>query len=339
MGTMKENGKRVLAFGLIACVLAALWAGAAAATGTDGAGGPGEACILTPQFQVLKQNIRSPSGRTVEIEVAVGGRQAPECGPVQYGVDFTNAYDAPTFYLGVSGAGERQNLFMLEPGQVRIFKMYAGIVPGTAMGNYTLQMTAYSEADHWKQTSQNVSIQVEAMEAGDTYWATQLYVGWNTVPFADGVGVFGCPAISEGYVYSPSREDYVRMVREGATFAPADGAVLPAGEKNSGLFVFSKQRCAIQSLVPPEIFERTAVPQEKEHLLTASPVWTGLNSTQLAAEYCPGMPPALEGSPNPLPISLWNAFEQRWERLGNRTIQNGQVLRLHERTFACSLGG
>ncbi len=339
MGLMKKNRKRIPALGIMALAIAVLLMSVAAATGTSDATPPSAACILTPQFGIADANISADGGGVAHLRVVIGARQAPECGPMQYGVDFTNAYDAHKFYLGVQGAKDKRNLVTLAPGELKMFDLYVGVVPGTKADAYKLQVTAYSEADHWKQESKPVQVTVLPARADETYWATPLSVGWNTIPYAEGVGVFGCPAITEGYVYSPSMDDFVRMVREGATFAPMGTEALPAGEKNGGLFVFSKQRCAMQSLVPPEIFERVPMAQEKEQLLTASPAWAGLNSTQLAQKYCPEMPDALKGAYNPMPISVWNALEQRWEKLGDKPIGNGQVLRLHERTFACALGG
>ncbi|MFH1095637.1 MAG: hypothetical protein V1728_05465 [Candidatus Micrarchaeota archaeon] len=336
---MNENKKRILALGLVALTLAVLLMSAAAATGTGDATGPGGACILTPQFEIADANVSARAGEVGHLRVVIGGRQAAECGPMQFGVDFTNAYDASKFYLGVQGAKDKRNLVTLAPGELKMFDLYAGVVPGTAAGSYKLQVTAYSEADHWKQTSKPVSLTVLPAKADETYWATPLSVGWNTIPYAEGVSVFGCPAITEGYAYSPSLGDFVRMVREGATFSPMGTDAMPAGEKNGGLFVFSKKRCVMQSLVPPEIFQRAPVAQEKEQLLTVSPDWTDLNATQLAKKYCPQIPDALVRGYNPMPISVWNAVEQRWEKLGANLIQNGQVLRLHERTFACALGG
>ena len=190
---MEKKGKNILLAAFFAALLVVSLASAAGAAAQVQSG-----CAVFPGLSLGDDKITVIAGRISTVPITITGPQGASCGSVQYGVDFTNGYDGKHFVLALNGLQER-NLFELGAGKEKTFEGLIGVPPGTEPGNYTIQVTAYLEADHWKQVSKTISVEVKPAAGSDTVWATNLNIGWNLVPYAEGIGVYGCDDIITGY--------------------------------------------------------------------------------------------------------------------------------------------
>ena len=327
----------------LAALSGAAYLAAAGATGTPsaaaGTGGaadtPGTAayyaaCSAAPIVSLDREALSMRAGNVEQIKISVTGSQPARCGIKQYGVDFTNGYDAQNFELALLGSQQR-NVFYLSPGQTKEFAGIIGAKPGAEAGNYTIQVTGYLESDHWKQASKSISVHTGKRADSDTMWKTQLQIGWNAVPYVSGIGAFGCPDITTAYRYSPSLGDYVVMQRYGAVFVSSAQSEM-ANEKFSGLFVFATSRCTIESSVPPSAFNAT-INANGGQLLSMPPAWQGENASGIIA-WCSSFKPGGNGT---MGISHWDARSQKWIPAAvNGTFYNGEVLKVGS-SFDCPL--
>jgi hypothetical protein len=289
-------------------------------------------CFNAPEISVSEPSISLLPGRLSEVKITVRGTQPQVCGVQTYGVDFTNAYDAENFELAIFGKQER-NTFPLAPGETREFVGLVGAKIGAQAGNRTIQVTGYLEMDHWKQSSKNIAVKVGAQADSDAVWRTPLKIGWNLVPYVDGSGLFGCPNITQGYRYFPSKQDYVVMGRFGALFSPMPNEKAIPGGELGGIFVFSTLRCTMESRHPPQSFG-TSVPLQGGQLLSMTPAWHGKKASDIISE-CQSQSGGANAS---VEIGAWDAQSQEWRTLmGSEIIKNGEVLRIKSGTN-CTLG-
>jgi|GEM_PF-3154764 len=326
-----EKGMKGAAFAIfaLACaLLLVLGIGVAyAASGNTDA-----ACSVFPELSLEKGAISSGPGRVATVKISVKGMQGQSCGLQAYGVDFTNGFDGKDFVLAIKGSQER-NLFYLKPGETKTFEGLVGIPPETAAKNYTLQVTAYPESDHWKQASKNFDLEVGAQDAADAYWSTQLQIGWNLVPNAPYLGIYGCPDINTGYRYSAYKGDYITLNRYGAVFSVAPFEQDVANENYGGLFVFSTKRCTLESRVPSDTLRDAQVSLRDGQLLSIPPAWNGQTAGKLVQS-------CMEQSKNPsdaVELKAWDANNQKWTSLPlNQQLKNGEVVRALA-NFDCTL--
>lgn len=317
-----EKKTRLAAIGLaIAGLLLALGAGMAhAAQGSGAIAG----CSSFPQLDVEKSALVSEPGRVATVRITVEGTQDAACGEQLYGLDFTNAYDGKEFALAIKGSQER-NLFYLKPGQNKTFEGLVGIPPGTPARNYTLQVTAYPDSDHWKQESRTISLRVGQQDDSDAHWSTQLEVGWNLMPNAQDLGVYGCPGVNTGYRYSAYKGDYITLNRYGAVFSVAPFEPEIENERYGSLFVFSRERCTMESRVPAYLLKEAKVSLRDGQLLSVPPAWNGATVEALATA-------CMQDSRNPadsVKMELWDASSQRWaEPSAGRKLKNGEAIKV-----------
>ena len=317
---MEKKGKMiVVAFiaALFAVSLASA-AGAAASAQTQ----PG--CSVFPGLSLGDEKITVIAGRLSSVPITVAGVQGASCGSVQYGVDFTNGYEGKQFVLAINGLQER-NLFQLDAGKEKTFEGLVGVPPGTEPGNYTIQVTAYLESDHWKQVSKTITVEVKPAAGSDTVWKTNLNIGWNLVPYAEGIGVYGCDGIITGYRYSPTADEYVQMDRFGALFKPAPFEPNVPDERFGGMFVFSTSRCAMESRVPPETLAGAKVSLFGGQLLSITPAWHGKEAGAIAQECA-----SQSGTQSSLvQLRKWDAKNQEWiTPLQSSILSNGEVWKI-----------
>ncbi len=272
------------------------------------------------------------SGRIVSVQLEVRGTQDESCGPQTYGVDFTNGFDGSEFVLAVKGSLDR-NIFTLQPGQAKTFEGLIGVPPGTLAKNYTIQVTSYPESDHWKQVSKNIQLEVKPQAGSDAYWKTDLTIGWNNIPNAPDLGVYGCPGVTTAYRYSAYKGDYITLNRYGALFVPAPFEPDMENERFGGLFVFSKESCTMESSVAAETFDKAGVSVRGGQLLSIPPAWHNAQVSSIAAA-CKGQ--SHSGS-DTTEIKLWSADRQKWlSPAQSEKLQNGEVWRLVS-NFDCTL--
>jgi hypothetical protein len=193
-------------------------------------------------------------------------------------------------------------------------------------------LTAYLEADHWKQSSRSIVVEVKPEAGNDAYWENGLEIGWNTVPYAKGVAYFGCDGIITGYRYSPSRGDYIVMDRYGPLFSPAPFEQDIENERFGAMFVFSKKRCTLFGRVPSEALAGSEVSLLGGQLLSVPPAWHGQKVSDIVRE-CRKQTKAIAQ----VSVGEWDAKSQKWrELLPEREISNGDALRIDPGS-ACSL--
>jgi len=323
---MKGSALAVLA--LASALLLMLGVGLAHAIQAGSAG----SCDVFPELGLERNTVLSEPGRVATVKINVKGMQDIACGSQTYGVDFTNGYDGQEFALAVKGSQER-NLFYLKPGETNMFEGLIGIPPGTSPGNYTLQIVAYPETDHWKQKSEKVSLQVRQTDASDAYWGTQLQIGWNLIPNVEGLGIYGCPEINTGYRYSAYKGDYITLNRYGAVFSVAPFEQDVENEKFGGLFVFSTQRCTMESRVPAYLLGNSQVSLRDGQLLSIPPAWQGAADEQLVNA-------CMKQSKNPsdkVEMTIWDNDRQKWmSPAAGKQLNNGEVWRALA-NFDCTL--
>ena len=316
---MEKKGNIALAvvFAALLVVSLASAAGAAAQMAQP-------SCSVFPSLSLGDDKITVIAGRLSAMPISVTGAQGSSCGAQQYGVDFTNGYDGKEFVLAINGMQER-NLFQLASGNEKTFEGLIGVPPGTPAGNYTVQITAYLESDHWKQVSKTIEVEVKPAAGSDTGWTTALDIGWNLVPYADGVGVYGCDDIMTGYRYSPTTGEYIQMDRFGALFKPAPFEPNVPDERFGGMFVFSAKRCTMESRVPPETLAGANVSLFGGQLLSITPAWQGKEAGAIAQE-C-----ARQSGTQPSQVQMkrWDAAKQEWITPAQSTIlSNGEVWKI-----------
>ncbi|MFA5930468.1 MAG: hypothetical protein WC861_06310 [Candidatus Micrarchaeia archaeon] len=315
---MEKKGKILLAAFFAALLVVSLASAAGAATQAQ----PG--CAVFPSLSLGDEKITVIAGRLSTVPITITGAQAPSCGSVQYGVDFTNGYDGKQFVLAINGLQER-NLFTLASGKEKAFEGLVGAPPGTPAGNYTIQVTAYLEADHWKQVSKTIKVEVKPAAGSDARWATAINVGWNLVPYAEGIGVYGCDEIITGYRYSPTNGEYVQMDRFGALFKPAPFEPNVENERFGGMFVFSTRRCAMESRVPPEALYGARVSLLGGQLLSIPPAWHGVEASVIAQE-CARQTGTQASQ---VQIRKWDSAKQEWVTPAQSTLlSNGEVWKI-----------
>ena len=318
---MEKERKKGIALPLVLAamaLLALLSAGmlyAATASGSASAD-----CSIAPELRLEKESITTAEGRVATVKMFVKGIQPVSCGSQVYGVDFTNGYDGKEFSLGLQGISGR-NTFALSSGETHEFVGVLSPIPSTTAGDYTLQITAYNDEDHWKQVSQNIAVEVKPHSDADTYWKTPLEIGWNLIPYEAGSAAYGCDAITEAYRYSPSKKDYVEMKRFGPVFQQSDGKDTPPNERFSALFVFSRERCAIESRVAADKFLDAQVQLLGGQLLSVPPAWHGAAAESITS-LC-----EKQGA-GKVEMKKWNADSQRWENVaGADELKNGETLK------------
>lgn len=281
-------------------------------------------CKVLPKLALSTNQSTAAAGRLVSVQISVTGVQPQSCGSQTYGVDFTNGYDGKEFVLAIKGSQDR-NLFTLAPGQEKTFDGLIGAPPGTAAKNYTIQVTAYREDDHWAQVSKPLALEVKPEYGSDTSWSTDLTIGWNNIPYALGTGVYGCPGINTAYRYSPYKGDYIVLNRYGALFEPAPFEPNMENEKFGGLFVFSKERCAMESKVPAEAFNSAAVSLRDGQLLSIPSAWHNAAFSKLFAA-CKSQ---IHSPSDRLEAKIWDADSQTWKTpAASGLMKNGQAVRL-----------
>ena len=317
---MEKKGNIMFA-AFFAALLVVSLASAAGAAATAQAQ-PG--CAAFPGLSLGNEKITVFAGRLASVPITITGAQDASCGSVQYGVDFTNGYDGKQFVLAINGLQER-NLLTLASGKEKTFEGLIGVPPGTEQGNYTIQVTAYLEADHWKQVSKTIQVQVKPAAGSDTTWATNLTIGWNLVPYAEGIGVYGCDNITTGYRYSPTNGEYVQMDRFGALFKPAPFEPNVENERFGGMFVFSTTRCAMESRVPPETLANAKVSLFGGQLISITPAWHGKEASAIAQE-CASQTGTQASS---VQLRKWDAKNQEWVTPAQSAIlSNGEVWKI-----------
>lgn len=312
-----KKGNVALAF--VAALLAISLASAASAQGQAQPG-----CGTVPSLGLGSEKITVVAGRLAVVPITITGAQGASCGSVQYGVDFTNGYDGKQFVLAINGLQER-NLLTLAPGASKPFEGIIGVPPGIEQGNYTIQVTAYLESDHWKQVSKTLQVQVKPAAGSDTAWKSGLDIGWNLIPYVQGTGVYGCDGIITGYRYSPTTGEYVVMDRFGARFSPAPFEPNVPDERFGGMFVFSTSRCTMESRVPQEALENAKVSLFGGQLLSITPAWHGKEAGEIAKE-C-----ASQSGTQASQVQLrkWDAARQEWvEPAQTSMLSNGEVWKI-----------
>ncbi len=305
------------ALGLLLVAAFAFSAGVTSLAGSDA--NTAAKCTVTPQLFIEQENVPISIGSAKTITITVTAMHDVACGPETYGVDFTNAYAGDAFNLAIMGKQER-NLFTLGAGQSRTFGGVIGIPPYTLPGNYTVQVTAYSEDDHWKQVSRNIKIEAKPIN-NYTYWKTDLTIGWNNVPYVEGISLYGCPNITSAYRFSPSKNDYITMNRYGPLLVPARNETVLKNEQFGGLFVFSRERCTVESIVPNERFSEEKLALSGSQLLTIPPAWNN-EPTKILGEACT----ANSNVTATVEMKYWNAGSQKWTSASSVDIlKTGQV--------------
>ena len=314
----KEKKKETAGMVVAGAILLLLYSGILyAAAASSGASAD---CTLAPELRLEKDSIITAEGRIATVKMYVKGAQPVSCGSQVYGVDFTNGYDGKEFSLGLQGISGR-NTFALSSGETHEFVGVLSPIPSTTAGDYTLQITAYNDEDHWKQVSQNIAVEVKPHSDADTYWKTPLEIGWNLIPYEAGSAAYGCDAITEAYRYSPSKKDYVEMKRFGPVFQQSDGKDTPPNERFSALFVFSRERCAIESRVAADKFLDAQVQLLGGQLLSVPPAWHGAAAESITS-LC-----EKQGA-GKVEMKKWNADSQRWENVaGADELKNGETLK------------
>jgi len=319
---MASAGKVSVHFAIAAFFAALLMASLASAAGAATQAQAG--CAVFPGLSLGDGKITVVAGRLSSVPITIAGAQAASCGSVQYGVDFTNGYDGKRFVLALNGLQER-NLFMLASGKEKSFEGLVGVPPDTEPGNYTIQVTAYLEADHWKQVSKTLQVEVKPAAGSDTTWKTNLNIGWNLIPYAQGIGAYGCDEILTGYRYSPTTGEYVQMDRFGARFSPAPFEPNVENERFGGMFVFSTSRCTMESRVPPEALEGAKASLFGGQLLSIPSSWHGQEAGAIARA-C-----ASQSGTQASQVQLrkWDAKNQEWIMPAQSAIlSNGEVWKI-----------
>lgn len=322
----KENGKKraaAYAVAFAAALLLLLGIGMAYAASAQFAAASAS-CSTIPALSVDKNTVTAIAGRLASVQISVTGTQDVSCGPQAYGVDFTNGYSGKDMVFAIKGVLDR-NVFSLKPGETKNFTGMIGVPPDISAGNYTIQVTAYSEADHWKQASKNAVLAVKPVLGSDAYWKTDLAVGWNNIPNIDGLGVYGCPDINTAYRYSPYKGDYIVLNRYGSQFVPAPFEPDIENERFGALFVFSRKKCAIESRVPAEAFDNAEISIREGQLLSIPPAWHNATVSAILRQCI-----AQSGNAKfQLEAKLWSADKQQWLPLGDSArLMNGQAIRL-----------
>ena len=306
-------------FALAAVALLALLIAGIAFAASQPALLPG--CSIAPAFRLEKDNMTVVSGRAATIKMYLTGAQPSYCGSQVYGVDFTNGYDGGMFSLGLEGI-TGVNTVALTNGETHEFVGELSPLPSTPAGDYSIQVTAYLDSDHWKQESKNVAVTVKQQPDSDTYWKSSLDIGWNLIPYEEGSTAYGCDNITDAYRYSPSANDYVEMKRFGPVIEQADGQMVPGNERFSGLFVFSRERCTMETRVPADAFLDAQVAMKGGQLLSVPPSWQGATAISIT-ELC-----GKQGSGNTA-VSRWDAAEQKWLNVPDgEPLANGEVLKI-----------
>ncbi len=321
----KENGKKraaAYAAAFAAALLLLLGIGIAYAASMQPA--VPARCSVMPALSIDKSAIAAIAGRLATVRISVTGTQGASCGSQSYGVDFTNGYSGKEMVFAIKGVLDR-NVFSLKPGETKNFTGMIGVPPGTEPGNYTIQLTAYLEADHWEQVSKNAVLAVKPVLGSDAYWKTDLVVGWNNIPNIDGLGVYGCPDINTGYRYSPYKGDYIVLNRYGSQFVPAPFEPNIENERFGALFVFSRQKCSLESRVPAEAFDKSEISIREGQLLSIPPEWHNATVGSILKQCI-----AHSGNANfQLDAKIWDAGNQKWIPAGeDEHLKNGQALRL-----------
>ncbi|VVB66767.1 Uncharacterised protein [Candidatus Gugararchaeum adminiculabundum] len=321
----------VLALVLLAPILMAGTAASLAAA-SDGAARP--ECITIPKLEILTPYLNSSVGRVQYVDVRVSATQAPSCGAQTYGVDFTDAYDAHYFVLGMEKSNVRF-LFDLAPGESKTYRGVIGIPLDVPAREHRLQMTAYSPANIWKQASGNVTVQVRPFRGSDMLWSANLTLGWNAIPSVKGAAYLGCEGIQKAYRYSPAWDDYIRLERFGAQFVPALGEPDLSSEQAAGLMVFSDKRCTMSIVADSGRLEgqQLTLPPNEEQSVTVPYSWYGMDKSGLMAKYCPS------SDARGVHFDEWDAALQRWTPADNQSLHAGQVLmvRTANTGSACTL--
>ncbi|VVB98809.1 Uncharacterised protein [uncultured archaeon] len=279
-------------------------------------------CASIPEITLAPASLSLPQGGVGTVKLQVRATQPVSCGRQLYGVDFTTAYDAGLFSLGISGVNGT-NKFYLWPGEAREFDGLVGASEAIYSGNFTLQATAYNDADHWKQASKTFKVQVSPGNAGAAYWKTNLAVGWNAIPYMQGAGVYGCPEITEAYSYLPGQKEYVRLQRYGPIFALSPTGSYAVPERLGGLFVFSKGRCAMESRLEATEFSGAPIQLYNGQLLSVPLPWNGTALSSIS-NAC-----ALQSAYNKAEASRWDADRQVWVVLSHSDkLESGTAYRI-----------
>ncbi len=324
----KLRGISALGYGLLVFLAIALCAGLLFAVQS----GSTASCSTLPKLELGKSSVASSPGTISTVELSVTGTQDASCGAQLYGVDFTNGYDGSMFVFAIKGVQDR-NVFSLQPGQTKTFVGFIGVPPSTPAGNYSIQATAYREDDHWKQASKAIGVTLVRESDSDAYWKTGIGIGWNLVPNIEGIGVYGCPGINTAYRYSSYKGDYITLNRYGPVFVPAPFEADMPNEQFGGLFVFSTQKCTLESRVPMASYGNAEVSLLEGQLLSVPPAWHGAPLSSLKSA-CASQSANGSGT---LDAKLWDAPRQQWVAApANHTLVNGEVLRLVP-NFDCSL--
>jgi len=317
---MEKKGNIMFAAFFAALLVVSLASAAAAASQMQTQPG----CAVFPGLSLGDEKITVIAGRLAVVPITITGAQDASCGSVQYGVDFTNGYDGKQFVLALNGLQER-NLLQLASGKEKTFEGLIGVPPSIEPGNYTIQVTAYLEADHWKQVSKTIQVQVKPAAGSDTAWKTNINIGWNLIPYAEGIGAYGCDDIITGYRYSPTTGEYVQMDRFGALFKPAPFEPSVENERFGGMFVFSTSRCAMESRVPQETLENAKVSLFGGQLLSITPAWHGKEAGAIAKE-CASQSGTQASQ---VQMRKWDAKNQEWVTPAQSAIlSNGEVWKI-----------
>ena len=317
-------GKVSINFATAAFIAVLFAVSLASAAGSAAASQAQAGCSVFPGLSLGDEKITVIAGRISTVPITITGAQGASCGSVQYGVDFTNGYDGKQFVLALSGLQER-NLFSLASGKEKTFDGLIGVPPGTQPGNFTIQVTAYLESDHWKQVSKTIAVEVKPAAGSDTRWASSLNIGWNLVPYAEGIGVYGCDEIITGYRYSPTTGEYVQMDRFGALFKPAPFEPNVKNERFGGVFVFSTSRCAMESRVPSETLANAKVSLFGGQLLSIPPAWHNKEAGAIA-QACAKQTGTLATQ---VQLRKWDSAKQEWiTPAQSATLSNGEVWKI-----------
>lgn len=327
----KTEAPRALLGAMLA--LAAL-AGMLWAAGAPSAPETRAECITIPQIEILTPLVDSSVGRVRYVDVKVSATHPPSCAKQEYGVDFTDAYSARYFVLGMEKSNTRF-LFNLSSGESRVFRGVVGIPLNAPLGEHRLQMTAYSPADIWKQVSANVSVQVRPFAGSDLLWRTNLTLGWNIIPSMEGAAFLGCEDIRTAYRYSPTKGDYIELERYGAQFVPKAGEPDVPDERGGGLAMFVRKRCTISTVADSGRLDgqQLNLTSNRERSLTVPYPWYGKTKSQMLAAYCP------KADADAIAFNYWDAARQRWEPANERPLFAGQVLYIRTGSMggACAL--
>ncbi len=137
-------------------------------------------CKAYPVLSLNNNEISTSAGKLAEVTASVSGKQGILCGPQNYGLDFTTGYDAGNFVLS-AGYPKAGYVFTLWPDETKIFTNVIGAPSTTAAGNYTVQLTAYLDSNHWMQSSKNLKVAVVSSSALQEPAPILLKSGWNMV--------------------------------------------------------------------------------------------------------------------------------------------------------------